>query len=154
VLEHRPHTRYGSQPMEYRREFEYEEELYTMEFDKGGYNFVLDEPLPVEVLEGRVRGKVKEPIEIALPRFDKEAGAYVMPDGMWVNIDRYGTTTPREMPFDWVPPPPPEGPELLEAADPTAEASVTDTEMPGVTPAPVIPLTSSVVPVTPSEASP
>ena len=48
VLEHRPHTRYGQQPMVYRREFEFEEELYLMEFDKGGYNFVLEEPLFVE----------------------------------------------------------------------------------------------------------
>ena len=59
VLEHRPHTRYGQQPMVYRREFEFEEELYVMEFDKGGYNFVLEEPLVVEVLPGRVRGQVK-----------------------------------------------------------------------------------------------
>ncbi|MBW1761915.1 MAG: L,D-transpeptidase, partial [Deltaproteobacteria bacterium] len=79
VLEHRPHTRYGQQPMVYRREFEFEEETYLMEFDKGGYNFVLEEPLFVETLPGRVRGQVKEPIEVALPRFDREVGAYVMP---------------------------------------------------------------------------
>mgnify|MGYP001825908008 FL=1 len=145
VLEHQPHTRYGSQPMEYRREIEFEEELYVMEFDKGGYNFVLDEPLPVEVLEGRVRGKLKEPIEVALPRYDKEVGAYVQPDGMWVNIDRYGTVTPREMPFDWVPPPP-EEPDLLEPAATTAEVSTTSSDP--VLPA-TMPLTSSVVPVAP-----
>jgi hypothetical protein len=149
VLEHRPHTRYGSQPMEYRREFEYEEELYVMEFDKGGYNFVLDEPLPVETLPGRIRGQVKEPIEIALPRYDREVEAYVMPDGMWVNVDRYGVMTPREMPFDWVPPPP-EGPELLEPADTTAEinSETADPLMPSAAPT-TIPLQSSVVPVTP-----
>ena len=145
VLEHQPHTRYGSQPMEYRREIEFEEELYVMEFDKGGYNFVLDEPLPVEVLEGRVRGKLKEPIEVALPRYDKEVGAYVQPDGMWVNIDRYGTVTPREMPFDWVPPPP-EEPDLLEPAATTAEVSTTSSDP--VLPA-TMPLTTSVVPVAP-----
>ncbi|KPK51524.1 MAG: hypothetical protein AMJ63_12085 [Myxococcales bacterium SG8_38_1] len=154
VLEHRPHTRYGSQPMEYRREFEYEEELYVMEFDKGGYNFVLDEPLPVEVLEGRVRGQVKEPIEVALPRYDREVGAYVLPDGMWVNVDRYGTMTPREMPFDWVPPPP-EIPELLEP-DTTTAGAVDDPAESGTpmsSPA-AIPITTAVVPVTPASASP
>jgi len=155
VLEHRPHTRYGSQPMEYRREFEYEEELYVMEFDKGGYNFVLDEPLPVEVMEGRVRGKVKEPIEVALPRYDKDVGAYVMPDGMWVSIDRYGTVTPREMPFDWVPPPPPEGPELLGPDTTTAESAEAATEsgMPTTAPA-AIPMTTSVLSVTAPPGSP
>jgi hypothetical protein len=154
VLEHRPHTRYGSQPMEYRREFEYEEELYVMEFDKGGYNFVLDEPLPVEVLEGRVRGQVKEPIEVALPRYDREVGAYVLPDGMWVNVDRYGTMTPREMPFDWVPPPP-ELPELLEPDTTTAGATDDPSESgtPMTSPA-AIPITTAVVPVTPASASP
>jgi hypothetical protein len=145
VLEHRPHTRYGSQPMEYRREFEYEDEMYVMEFDKGGYNFVLDEPLPVEVLEGRVRGKLKEPIEVALPRYDKEVGAYVQPDGMWVNIDRYGTVTPREMPFDWVPPPP-EEPDMLEPPATTAEVSSTTSDPVAGEP---LPMTTSVVPVTP-----
>jgi hypothetical protein len=152
VLEHRPHTRYGSQPMEYRREFEYEDELYVMEFDKGGYNFVLDEPLPVEVLEGRVRGQVKEPIEVALPRYDKEVGAYVLPDGMWVNVDRYGTMTPREMPFDWVPPPP-DMPELLEPDTTTAGASDDPTESakPMTSPA-AIPITTAVVPAPPTPA--
>jgi hypothetical protein len=151
VLEHRPHTRYGSQPMEYRREFEYEDELYVMEFDKGGYNFVLDEPLPVEVLEGRIRGQVKEPIEVALPRYDRDVGAYVLPDGMWVNVDRYGTMTPREMPFDWVPPPP----ELPEPDATTADTTSEPTEsgMPTTAPA-AIPMTTAVVPVTPAPSSP
>jgi len=121
VLEHRPHTRYGQQPMIYRREFEYEEEMYVMEFDKGGYNFVLDEPLFVEVLPGRVRGQVKEPIEVALPRYDRDVGAYVMPDGAWVSVDRFGTMTPRVQPFDFNAPL--EAPELspgpMDPMDPT-----------------------------------
>ncbi len=153
VLEHRPHTRYGSQPMEYRREFEYEEELYTMEFEKGGYNFVLDEPLPVETLEGRVRGKVKEPIEIALPRYDRELEAYVMPTGEWVTVDRYGTITPRVMPFDFDAPL--EGPELLAPEATTAEAtsSITESGMPATAPA-SMPMTTSVVPMAPAPTSP
>ena len=169
VLEHRPHTRYGSQPMEYRREFEYEEETYLMEFDKGGYNFVLDEPLPVEVLAGRIRGQVKEPIEIALPRYDREMQAYVMPDGQWVTVDRYGTITPRQMPFDFEAPL--EAPELYSPIDVTADPApaATETDTPTATeaepettgqsgmpsPAPAaIPVSTSVVPVTPATASP
>ncbi len=169
VLEHRPHTRYGSQPMEYRREFEYEEETYLMEFDKGGYNFVLDEPLPVEVLRGRIRGQVKEPIEVALPRYDREMQAYVMPDGQWVTVDRYGTITPRQMPFDFEAPL--EAPELYAPIDVTADPApaATETDTPTATeaepettgqsgmpsPAPAaIPVSTSVVPVTPATASP
>jgi hypothetical protein len=151
VLEHRPHTRYGQQPMVYRREFEFEEEMYVMEFDKGGYNFVLDEPLPVEVLRGRVRGQVTEPIEVALPRFDREVGAYVMSDGAWVTVDRFGNITPRIKPFDFDAPL--DAPELAPETDPTTTAEVasttTDTGMPTTAPA-AIPVTTAVVPVAPA----
>ena len=125
VLEHRPHKRYGQQPMIYRREFEFEEETYVMEFDQGGYNFVLDEPLFVEVLPGRVRGQVQEPIEIALPRFDREVGAYVLPDGAWVTVDRFGNMTPRMKPFDFDAPL--EAPELVVDPDAMTTAEVTPT---------------------------
>ncbi len=151
VLEHRPHTRYGQQPMVYRREFEFEEELYVMEFDKGGYNFVLEEPLVVEVLPGRVRGQVKEPIEVALPRFDREVGAYVMPDGAWVTVDRYGIMTPRIKPFDFDAPL--EAPELTADTDPMATAEIApaavESGMPTTPPA-AIPVNTAVVPTTPT----
>ncbi|MBW2687400.1 MAG: hypothetical protein JRE19_16020, partial [Deltaproteobacteria bacterium] len=149
VLEHRPHTRYGQQPMVYRREFEFEEELYLMEFDKGGYNFVLEEPLFVETLPGRVRGQVKEPIEVALPRFDREVGAYVMPDGAWVTVDRFGNMTPRIQPFDFDAPL--EAPELTVEPDAITTAEVTptpsETGMPTTAPA-AIPVNTTAVPVT------
>jgi hypothetical protein len=137
--------------MVYRREFEFEEEMYVMEFDKGGYNFVLEEPLPVEVLPGRVRGQVKEPIEVALPRFDREVGAYIMPDGAWVTVDRFGNMTPRIKPFDFDAPL--DAPELAPELDPmtTAEAAptTTDTGMPTTAPA-SIPVNTAVVPVAPT----
>ena len=147
VLEHRPHTRYGQQPMIYRREFEFEEEMYLMEFDKGGYNFVLDEPLYVDVVPGRIRGQVKEPIEVALPRYDRDVGAYVMPDGAWVSVDRFGNLTPRIKPFDFDAPL--EAPELGE--DPfttTAEVTATPSEvgMPATAPA-AIPVNTTPVQV-------
>jgi len=162
VLEHRPHTRIGQQPMEYRREFEFEEEMYVMEFDKGGYNFVLDEPLTVDVLRGRVRGQVKEPIEAALPRYDRDVGAYVMPDGAWVSVDRFGNMTPRVTPFDFdapleapelapdsVDPIDPMGPMPTTTAEATPEAAPATTEagMPTTTPA-SIPVNTAGVPVT------
>ncbi len=148
VLEHRPHTRYGQQPMVYRREFEFEEETYLMEFDKGGYNFVLEEPLFVEVLPGRVRGQVQEPIEVAIPRFDREVGAYVMPDGAWVTVDRFGNMTPRIQPFDFDAPL--EAPEMQVDPDAmiTAEVvpSTPETGMPTTAPA-AIPVNTTAVPV-------
>ncbi|MGB8332382.1 MAG: L,D-transpeptidase [Polyangiales bacterium] len=129
VLEHRPHTREGQQPMVYRREFEFEDKLYVMEFDKGGYDFELARPLPVEVLPGRVRGQVKAPIEVALPRFDQDVGAYVLPDGAWVSVDRFGNMQPRIKPFDFDAPL--EAPE--QATEPVTTAEATPT---GATPSP------------------
>ena len=122
-----------------------------MEFDKGGYNFVLDEPLPVEVLPGRVRGQVKEPIEVALPLYNREVEAYVMPDGQWVSVDRFGTVIPRVMPFDFEAPL--EAPELVQPEETTADATSTESGLPSVAPA-AIPLSTSVVPVTPATTPP
>jgi len=163
VLEHRPHTRYGHQPMVFRREFEFEEETYLLEFEEGGYNFVLDEPLPVEVLEGRIRGKVKEPIAEHLPRYDREQEAYVMPDGEWVYVDRFGNMTPRIKPFDFDTPL--EGPTLdpdLEPAVGEQETSPTDESSASgepsatstATPPAAIPINTSNIPVAPNPASP
>jgi hypothetical protein len=173
VLEHRPHTRYGQQPMVYKREFEYEEEMYLMEFDKGGYNFVLNEPIFVDILPGRIRGQVKAPIEWAIPRYDREVEAYVMPDGAWVSVDRFGNMAPRVKPFDFDAPL--EAPELTDdtitveagpaafepgttAPDPTApdvtapEATAPGAAAPEATaPAPAaIPLNTAAVPVSPA----
>ena len=170
VLEHRPHTRYGHQAMVFRREFEFEEQMYLMEFDEGGYNFVLDEPLPVEVVIGRVRGQVKEPIEHPMPRFDKEMGAYVMPDGSWVTVDRLGMMTPRIKPFEFDAPL--DGPELdptlqqptvdapatvpgepLPASEPSASGEPSGAATPTTAPA-AIPINTAVVPVAATTASP
>lgn len=156
VLEHRPHTRYGHEQMQYRREFEFEEERYVMEFDEGGYNFVLDESLPVEVLPGRIRGQVKEPIEVALPRYDHDVGAYVMPDGQWVSIDRFGTMIPRIKPFDFDAPL--EAPTKVDEVTATAEEEApTSPEASGLmpkTPPAATSVTTAVVPVTATSASP
>ncbi len=65
-----------------------------MAIDDGGYVFRLDTPLRVTVHEGRVRGRRHTPITASLPRFDSEVGAYVMPDGATVMVDRMGNITP------------------------------------------------------------
>jgi hypothetical protein len=81
VLAHRPHKRLGLQPLAWKKDYEYEEETYTLEVKQGGYIFELDTPVFVEVMEGRIRGDVKQPLEFVIPKFDPDAGAYLMPDG-------------------------------------------------------------------------
>ena len=103
VLRHRPHTRRGQQIVGFRRNVTHEGQTYAMEIDRGGYVFRLTDPLRVEVLEGRILGDQSTPIEHALPKYDSEVEAYVMPDGMWVNVDRHGNITPREMPPEAMP---------------------------------------------------
>ncbi len=98
VLRHRPHTRRGQQVLGFRRNIEHEGRSYQMAIDAGGYVFRLERPLPVNVLEGRILGAQLTPIEHELPKYDAEIGAYVMPDGQWVTVDRHGNITPREMP--------------------------------------------------------
>jgi len=69
-----------------------------MAIDEGGFVFELDDPLPVNVLEGRIRGRRQTPITIPLPKWNEEVGAFVMPDGQTVTVDRMGTITPITLP--------------------------------------------------------
>ncbi|MBW2211436.1 MAG: hypothetical protein JRG67_10390 [Deltaproteobacteria bacterium] len=84
-----------------------------------------------------------------MPRFDREVGAYVMPDGAWVTVDRFGNMTPRIKPFDFDAPL--EAPELTVEPDAITTAEVTptpsETGMPTTTPA-AIPVNTAAVPVT------
>jgi hypothetical protein len=101
VLAHRPHDRLGPDPMAFRRSLVYKDQTYLLDLKTGGYVFKLKTPLLVNVEEGRLRGQVKEPIEIAIPKFDEQVGAYVMPDGSKVLV-RGG----RLVPAPKRPPPP------------------------------------------------
>ena len=120
VLQHRPHRRKGQQPLGYRREIEHDGESYTIELDQGGYVYELVDPLRVNVLEGRIRGNRRTPIETPLPKYDSDVGAYVMPDGSTVTVDRNGNITPITLEPDAGIAPPP----LLARPDtaPTTEA--------------------------------
>jgi hypothetical protein len=94
VLAHRPHRRLGAQALGFRLPFEHEGNKYSVEIDKGGYMFELDKPIFVDVLRGRVLGSRWTPIAAGLPKYDEQAGAYVMPDGARVRVDRQGNITP------------------------------------------------------------
>ncbi len=97
VLRRRPHQRLGQQRMAFRRDLAHEGQSYLLAIDEGGYVFELDTPLPVRVLPGRIRGSQRTPIEIPLPKWNDELGAYVMPDGQTVSVSRTGVVTPIEL---------------------------------------------------------
>ena len=58
----------------------------------------MQRPVPVEVLTGHIVGKQRTPITTALPKYDETKGAYVMPDGSTVRVDRTGGITPLATP--------------------------------------------------------
>jgi hypothetical protein len=62
VLRHRRFTRLGNMPMSLKKRFEVEGQHYRYELTTRGYYYELDEPVPVNVLEGRVMGAVKAPV--------------------------------------------------------------------------------------------
>lgn len=86
VLAHRPHRRVGQEPLGYRRFLPFKDKTYLLDIPQGGYVFKLNTPLLVNVEEGRIRGQVKAPIEIAIPKWTPERGGYVMPDGRKVLV--------------------------------------------------------------------
>ena len=86
VLAHRPHRRVGQQPLSFHKVLEHEDQTYPLDITVGGYIFELEEPLVVNVLEGRVRGKLKEPLGIPVPKYDENLQAYLMPDGRAVEL--------------------------------------------------------------------
>jgi hypothetical protein len=115
VLAHRPHLRVGQKTVAYKNPVKNTAESdldteYVIEIPKTGYIFQLERPLPVDVLRGNIKGTKKQPITAALPKFDTTAGAYLMPDGSTVKVDRAGEITT-------VAPPPPPPAEPAPAAD-------------------------------------
>lgn len=98
VLTRRPHRRVGQQRLSFRRNVEWEGHAFQMAIDEGGYEYRLEEPLHVNVLEGRIRGQLRRPVEHPIPRYNSELGAYIQPDGQYVSVDRNGVMTPIETP--------------------------------------------------------
>jgi hypothetical protein len=100
VLAHRPHTRVGETPVVYKNTINNDAENpaddseYVIEIKKTGYAFRLEHPVPVDVLTGHIVGRRRTPITAALPKYDDTKGAYVMPDGSTVHVERTGEITP------------------------------------------------------------
>lgn len=73
ILQHRAYTRVGQQPVGVRRNLEVDEKTYVMKVDSRGYKYELVDPVPVMVLEGRVRGRRQSPITTAMKKPGAEA---------------------------------------------------------------------------------
>ena len=149
ILQHRRHRRVGHEPLAYTLPLQHEDERYELELTEGGYEFKLDNPIPVSVTTGRVLGSVTSPIDHPLPRYNQEAGAYVMPDGQHVTVSRGGTITPIAMPVSdaGVGEPPMDQGELEEPSVPEATSPVVPAPNQPVLPAP--PAAPQVAPVVP-----
>lgn len=68
VLRHRKMRVEGDKPLNFRRQFLWKDEVYELRLPTRGYHYVLDPPVPVNVLEGRIVGRMKRPIDDYFPK--------------------------------------------------------------------------------------
>ncbi len=68
ILGHRNKVIAGDQPLGFSRQFLQGETVYEMRIPSRGYAYYLDPPLPVNVLEGTIKGDQKKPIIGYVPK--------------------------------------------------------------------------------------
>jgi hypothetical protein len=68
ILGHRHKKIAGDQPVNLTRQFLLNDKVYEMRIPSRGYAYYLDPPLPVNVLEGTIRGAQKKPIGGYVPK--------------------------------------------------------------------------------------
>ncbi|HEY5091513.1 MAG TPA: L,D-transpeptidase, partial [Polyangia bacterium] len=68
VLGHRRVRAIGSIPLGFRRVFYSQGEVFEMRLPSRGFYYELDPPLPIEVLEGRIKGQLGKPISGYVPK--------------------------------------------------------------------------------------
>lgn len=68
IIGHRNKVVAGDQPINFTRQFLHGETVYEMRIPSRGYAYYLDPPLPVNVLEGTIRGEQKKPIIGYIPK--------------------------------------------------------------------------------------
>jgi hypothetical protein len=61
LLDHRKHEVRGPMELDYHRTFRFRRLQKTVHFESRGYRYELDPPVPVDVLEGNIRGHAKTP---------------------------------------------------------------------------------------------
>jgi hypothetical protein len=62
VLRHRAFKRIGNVPLNLKKRLEVDGDVYHYAIKTRGYYYELADPVPVNVLEGRIMGQVKKPI--------------------------------------------------------------------------------------------
>jgi hypothetical protein len=68
VIRHRPVIVVGDRPLDFQRQFLWKEQVYEMRLPSRGFWYQLEPPLPVNVLEGNIVGKIKKPITTYVPK--------------------------------------------------------------------------------------
>lgn len=72
MLAHRQKQVAGDQPINFTRQFLHDDAVYEIKIPSRGYAYVLDPPVPVQVLEGNIRGSQKQPIIGYIPKPDTQ----------------------------------------------------------------------------------
>ena len=83
VLRHRPVIVEGDKPLDFARQFLLKDDVFEMRLPSRGFWYRLEPPLPVNVLEGNIIGKVKKPITTYVPKpgVRLSAGAAAVAEG-------------------------------------------------------------------------
>jgi hypothetical protein len=68
ILRHRPMRPLGDQGMGFARQFLAKDDVFEIRLPSRGFSFQLEPPVPVEVLEGDIRGTLKTPVTTYVPK--------------------------------------------------------------------------------------
>ena len=68
LLQHRHMIIKGDSPMDFSRQFLSSDQVYDMRIPSRGFEFELDPPISVNVLEGNIKGTLKDPVEGFVPK--------------------------------------------------------------------------------------
>jgi hypothetical protein len=68
LLQHRNKLVKGDAPMDFARQFLWKDQVYEMRVPSRGFEFELDPPMSVNVLEGNIMGELKDPVEGLVPK--------------------------------------------------------------------------------------
>ena len=68
ILRHRAMHILGDQPVNIARQFLLDNDVFEIRVPSRGYQYVLEPPLPVDVLEGEIKGTLKKPVLTYVPK--------------------------------------------------------------------------------------
>jgi hypothetical protein len=68
ILHHRPMRILGDQPTNIARQFLLDNDVFEIRVPSRGYQYLLEPPLPVDVLEGEIKGTLKKPVMTYVPK--------------------------------------------------------------------------------------